>query len=114
MKRNQNAIRVLCNCNNREEAEEIGNAVLDGRIASCFDIFPRELTTYFWPPKTGKKESAKGALLVIESLVEHYEKIADLIKSLHSDELPFVGYIKIEGLSQKYLDWIKGETEVAK
>ena len=102
-------IWVLCNCNSREEAEEIGRSVLDKRLASCFDIFKRKLAVYFWPPKSGKKEEAKGALLVIETFEEKYSKISSQIKSLYSDQLPFIAYIKLEGISKEYLEWMKGE-----
>jgi uncharacterized protein involved in tolerance to divalent cations len=31
------------------------------------------------------------------------------VKSLHSDELPFISYIKLNGLSPELLSWIKDE-----
>jgi len=102
-------IWVLVNCNSSEEAKSIGGHVLKERLGSCFDIFPRELATYFWPPKSGKTESAKGALLIIETFESRYEKLHTLIKKLHSDELPFIGYVKIEGTEKAYQDWMKGE-----
>ncbi|KKS78584.1 MAG: hypothetical protein UV52_C0034G0001, partial [Parcubacteria group bacterium GW2011_GWD1_42_9] len=57
-------IWVLVNCNSLAEAKNIGGACLQARLASCFDIFKRELTQYFWPPRSGKTESARGALLI--------------------------------------------------
>jgi periplasmic divalent cation tolerance protein len=103
------AVWVLCNCNSREEAEKIGHAVLDKRLVSCFDVFKRKLAVYFWPPKSGKKEEAKGAMLILETFEEKYSEISSLIKSLHSDKLPFISYIKLEGVSEEYIDWMKGE-----
>jgi periplasmic divalent cation tolerance protein len=109
--RSGSAIWILCNCNSREEAKRIGEEILEARLGSCFDIFPRKLTNYFWPPQAGKIEEGKGALLVITTLESRFEKTAALIEKIHSDDTPFVGYIIIQGLSQKYLDWLQGEVE---
>ena len=102
-------IWVLVNCNADEEGEKIGRAILGKRLSSCFDIFPRKLTEYFWPPKSGKIEKAGGCLLVIETLIDKYQAVTKQVKRLHSDKLPFIGFVEIKGVSQKYFDWLKGE-----
>ena len=102
-------IWVLVNCNNAEEATGIGDKVLEKRLGSCYDIFSRELTKYFWPPKSKKIESAKGALLIIETFEKKYEQLRPFVEKLHSDELPFIGFVRIEGTGDAYKEWIKGE-----
>lgn len=104
-----NPIWVLVNCTNFQEAKEIGDIILEKRLASCYDIILRELSTYFWPPKSGKRESGKGSLLILETLDSKYLEIRELVKKLHSDELPFIGFIKIEGTENSYREWIEGE-----
>ena len=99
---------VLVNCNSLSEAKMIGRACLQVRLASCFDVFKRELTQYFWPPKTGKVEQAGGALLVLETMPAYVSKLKKLIKSKHSDKLPFIGSLKIE-VEPVFARWIKGE-----
>src|SRR3989344_1560593 len=100
---------VFVNCNTIQEAHEVGDKVLQIRLGSCFDIFERNLTTYFWPPKTGKKETGTGALLIIETLEEKFDEVRSFVKSVHSDELPFIGYIEVKGTEDAYKKWIKGE-----
>ena len=102
-------IWVLVNCNNSKEAKNIGETILGKRLGVCFEIIPRELTTYFWPPKSGKLEEARGSLLIIETFEEKYLSIKKKIEKLHSDKLSFIGYIAIQGTDQKYQDWIKEE-----
>lgn len=102
-------IWILVNCNSIRQAHEIGDKVLGKRLGTCFDIFERNLTTYFWPPKSGKKETATGALLIIETMEKKYKKIHSFVKNIHSDELPFIGYIGIKGTEDAYNDWMKGE-----
>lgn len=51
----------------------------------------------------------KGATLILETFQEKYKAIAREVKKLHSDKLPFIGYIEIKGVAKEYVDWIKGE-----
>ena len=103
-------IWVLVNCNTVKEATDIGNKSLEERSAACFDIFPRLLARYFWPPKSGKIETAKGCLLVIETLPKNFKKTERIVKKMHSDELPFIGSINIDNVGARYMKWLRGET----
>ena len=103
------AIWVLVNCNSAKEAEKIGRKILRKRFCSCFDIIPRYLACYFWPPKSGKIEKAKGATLILETFKEKYNLIKKEAKKLHSDKLPFIGFIEIKGLDEKYINWMREE-----
>jgi uncharacterized protein involved in tolerance to divalent cations len=103
------AIWVLINCNSKKEAEEIGRKILKKRYCSCFDIIPRYLAMYYWPPKSGRLEKSKGATLILETFKEKYNLIKKEIKKIHSDRMPFIGYIEIKGLDKDYIGWIKNE-----
>lgn len=92
-----------------EEGKKIGKSILQKRLAACFDTFERKLTQYFWPPKSGKIETTSGCILIIETLENKYKEVAKIVKSLHSDQLPFIGYIEIKGVSNQYLNWLQGE-----
>jgi len=102
-------IWILVNCNSDDEGKRIGRVILKKRLAGCFDIFPRKLAEYFWPPKSGKVEKARGCLLVIETLENKYKEVAKEVKRLHGDQLPFIGYIEIKGVGGTYLNWLEGE-----
>ena len=102
-------IWILVNCNSLKEAKLIGREILKKRICSCFDIFPRYLTSYYWPPKSGKIETSKGATLILETFKNKYNSSVKEVKKLHSDKLPFIGYIEIKGISKDYINWMKGE-----
>jgi len=105
-----NPIWVLCNCNSEEEAEKIGNELVDTRAVACFDVLEREVSGYFWPPKANKKEKVEdGGLLVLTTFEEKYAGVVESIRKIHSDKVPFISYIKLEGLNPDYLDWMKSE-----
>jgi len=102
-------IWVLVNCNSINEARKIGNKVLEKRLAACFDVLSRNFTSYFWPPKSNKKEKGKGALLILETTLNKYKKIKSEVEKIHSDKLPFIGHVEIKGTDIKYQKWLKEE-----
>lgn len=100
---------VLVNCNTSKEAQRIGKKALHERLTPCFDIIPRQATYYFWPPKTSTIETAKGCLLVMETLQKHFKALERLVKKLHNDTLPFIGSVEINNVHPHYMKWLKGE-----
>lgn len=101
-------IWVLVSCSNVKEADNIGRGILEERFASCFDIFSRYKTQYFWPPKTNRIETGRGCILILETLPKYFRKIEKLVKEMHGDELPFIASMEISVRSD-YVNWMKGE-----
>ncbi len=110
---NSNITWIVVSCPSVEEATTIGQAVLEARLASCFDIVPRLLARSFWPPRRGTTEDASGALLIIETFEEAFRAVERLVYSLHSDTLPFVGALKMERVRPDYAAWMRGEISPA-
>lgn len=100
---------IIVNCNNVKEADQIGKTILQQRLAACFEIIPRLLTRYFWPPKSGTIEKAKGCILILETLPFCKKNIEKYVKKLHSDRVPFIGTITIQNVRPEYAIWLKGE-----
>lgn len=99
---------VVVNCVSLRQADQLGTALLKQRLASCLDIFPRAKTAYFWPPKSGKIESAKGAMLVLDTLPTKVSAVRKLVKKMHSDTLPFIGSFAIN-VEPAYYKWVVSE-----
>jgi len=102
-------IWILVNCNSLKEAKLIGREILKKRLTSCFDIIHRQLSFYYWPPKSGKIETSKGAILILETFKNKYNPAVKEIKKLHSDKLPFIGFIEIKGTSKDFINWMREE-----
>lgn len=102
-------IWVLVNYNSIKEANLIGTKILKKRLCSCFDIIPRKLAAYYWPPKSGEIETSRGATLILETFKGKYKSIGKEVKKLHSDKLPFIGFLEIKGIAKDYINWMKGE-----
>ncbi|MBI2483113.1 divalent-cation tolerance protein CutA [Candidatus Uhrbacteria bacterium] len=101
-------IWVLVSCQTEREARQIGKAVLAQRLAACAKSLDQEDTWYFWPARAAHlTHQDGGALLVLETLAPKYRAIAALVRKLHSDKLPSVGYLEIKGTSKELLAWIR-------
>ncbi len=100
---------VIVNCNSKKEAHTIGTALLKKRLVACFDVIPEREAVYFWPPKSGKIEKIKGSMLLCVSLPKKYKKIQAQVHAMHSDEVPFVGALVIDGVNKDYVRWLVGE-----
>lgn len=115
-------IWVVVNTNSTKEADKIGLACLKRRLCACYGIIPRIKSVYYWPPrlagqkgrlasapKTSKIEKSKGPLLTLETLPKHYNQIIKLVKSLHSDKVPFIGQWEMENVEKVFYYWLKRE-----
>ena len=104
-------IWVLVNTNSKAEGDKIGRAVLKQRLCACYGLYKKFGSTYFWPPRSGKLETNTGPLLVLETVPKHYRHIVKLVRELHSDRVPFIGFIEIKGVQADFYNWLKSEVK---
>lgn len=113
-------IWIVVNTNSVKEADRIGMAVLKKRLCACFGIIPRVKSVYYWPPastrrlrrgepKSSKLEISRGPLLTLETLPRHYSAITKLVKSLHSDKVPFIAQWEMENVEKSFYKWLTNE-----
>ena len=95
---------VLTTAGSQEEARKIAQSLVETQLAVCVNIVPQIESVYRWQ---GKVETANEWLLVIKTLNTNFSQVCDLIKKLHSYELPECIKLEISGGSQEYLQWIK-------
>jgi len=95
----------------REEAEGIAHALLEEKKAACVNIIP-EISSLFW--WEGKLETQSESLLVVKTRTASLPDVIELVKSVHSYEVPEIIALPITGGNRAYLDWISqmGETGV--
>jgi len=95
---------VLTTVGNREEAEKIANALVEAELAACVNIVGPIRSLYRWK---GKVENAEEFLLVVKTLAPAYDDVEEVIRELHSYELPECIAIRVEKGSEPYLEWIE-------
>ena len=101
-------IVVLVTARDKKEALRIAQALLKERLAACVNIVDR-VSSFFWWDK--KIDSAEEVLLVIKAEERSFKQIENLVKSLHSYEVPEIIAFPVAYGSKEYLSWISESTK---
>ncbi|HZY31576.1 MAG TPA: divalent-cation tolerance protein CutA [Candidatus Methylomirabilis sp.] len=96
-------IVVLITTSSVIEAEAIGRALVEERVAACVNIIPGLRSLFRWE---GKIEEQEETLMLVKSRGECLPSILEAVKRLHSYTVPEVIALPILGGSPDYLAWI--------
>jgi len=94
---------VLTTASSSDEARKIARALVERRLAACVNILPQIESVYRWK---GEVEEAQEWLLIIKTTAAGFERVRDVIRELHSYELPECVCVSIEDGGPEYLEWI--------
>lgn len=108
MMKESGEIVVFVTASAEEEAHRIAELLLNQRKASCINIVPRVDSLFWWQ---GKLDSARESLLIIKTAASLLPEIIELVKSVHSYEVPEIIAMPIAGGNEDYLKWIDGEVK---
>jgi periplasmic divalent cation tolerance protein len=99
-----NQIVVLVTCGSSKEAEEIGRALVERKLAACANILRSPVRSiYRWKNKV---ELANEVLMILKSSRSRFAALDRAIRGLHSYDLPEIVALPITKGSRGYLDWI--------
>jgi periplasmic divalent cation tolerance protein len=96
-------IAIFVTAPSKKEAETIARRLLKKRLVACVNIL-EGIESFFWWQK--KIDTAKEALLIVKSTKTKFNKIAKLVKSLHSYEVPEIIALPVIAGNKDYLGWI--------
>ena len=96
-------IVVLITTSSLDEAQAIGRALVEERLAACVNISGSLRSIFRWQ---GKIEEQEEALMVVKSRAELLPSIIEAVKRLHSYTVPEVIALPIVAGSPDYLAWI--------
>jgi periplasmic divalent cation tolerance protein len=103
----QNFIVILVTAANRAEAEQIGQSLVEKKLAACCNIVEPIFSIFHWEGKTCQ---ANEVLLIIKSVKNRFDAIVAEVKKLHSYTTPEIIALPIVSGSGDYLNWIETET----
>jgi periplasmic divalent cation tolerance protein len=95
---------VLTTTPNVEEAETLAEKIVAEKLAGCAQILPVRKSFYFWEGEVRKEPEH---LLLIKTLPEKYEELANFIRSNHSYIEPEIVALSAEKVSESYLGWME-------
>jgi periplasmic divalent cation tolerance protein len=99
---------ILSTTGSREEARKIARALVERKLAACVNIVGPIESVYRWK---GAVETSEEFLLIVKTKGAASERVRDLIRTLHSYELPECVELAIEDGLPQYLEWIGESVE---
>ncbi len=106
--REPNSVAIFVTTGSEEEARALAQLLLSHRKAACVNIVPKVDSLFWWQ---GELDSAQESLLIIKTRASLLPEVVELVKGVHSYEVPEVIAIPIIGGNEDYLRWIEGEVE---
>ncbi len=94
---------VLVTAGSTREAEAIGRALVEDRLAACVNISAGVRSLFRWQ---GAIEDQEEVLLLVKSRGDLVPSIVQAVKRLHSYTVPEVIALPILAGSPSYLAWI--------
>ena len=96
-------IIVLVTASSREEAEKIVQRLLEEKLIACANIISPLHSLFWWQ---GKIDQAQEHLILMKTRRDLFEKLTEIVKSLHSYTVPEIIAIPIIEGSADYLAWL--------
>jgi periplasmic divalent cation tolerance protein len=96
-------LQVLTTVGSEEEAERLGAALVERRLAACVQVVGPISSHYRWQ---GKVERSREWQCLAKTTADRYAEVEAAIAELHSYEEPEIVATPIVAGSAGYLEWI--------
>lgn len=103
------ALLVMVSCQDKDQAERIGELILKKKLAACVQIIRNADSVFLWPPKKNQLDYADEAILMIKTLDEKWTKLEKEILAAHTYENPEIIGIPMSHVTKNYLAWLVSE-----
>lgn len=100
-------VLVYTTAENENGAKRMGRTLIEKKLAACVNIIPGMKSIYRWK---GKIEKGDECIMLVKTLERNVNRITEVIKDMHSYELPCILVIPIIDGLKEYLDYIRSET----
>ena len=104
------AVFAYVTTRDRDEAQRIGRAQVESRLAACVNILDGMQSIYRWE---GKLEEAAESVLLVKTDASRTQAVVETIKAMHSYACPCVAVWPLTGGNPEYLEWIRKESSDA-
>jgi len=106
----ERAVFVYTTCASIVEAERIGRALVERRLAACVNILPGMVSYYWWQ---NALERGEEVVMIVKTRASLAEAVRAAVREMHSYTTPAILVIPIESVDPDYHAWIVGETAAA-
>ncbi|MFP4392250.1 MAG: divalent-cation tolerance protein CutA [Desulfohalobiaceae bacterium] len=102
------AVLVYMTAKDRQEAEKVGQALVEARLAACVNILDNMQSMFWWQ---GGAQSEQETVLLAKTRVRLVSRLNAKVKEVHSYDCPCVVAVPIIDGNPEFLSWIREETE---
>lgn len=99
-------IQVSTTAASLEDAQRMGRALVERRLAACAQVSGPITSHYRW---NNQLESSQEWICTLKTDRAHYDAIEEAIREMHSYELPEIIAVPILAGSRGYLAWLAAE-----
>jgi periplasmic divalent cation tolerance protein len=99
---------VYMTAGSKAEAQKIGNALVEGRLAACVNILDNMQSIYRWNERI---QQDTEVVLIAKTTDNLVSALIDQVKSLHSYDCPCIVSLPISNGYPPFLDWVQQEVK---
>ncbi len=99
---------VTTSIDQEDGAHKLAELVLEKRLAACVQILPPVTSRYWWK---GQIASDREYLLNMKSDRKLFDRLAAVIRSVHSYEVPEIVATAVVEIDKEYAIWMKEELD---
>ena len=92
-------------------ARKIAATALAARLVACANLMQKIESHYWWQ---GQLESSTEVLIVFKTRVDRLDELRECVLANHPYQTPEFIFLKVDGGSEKYLNWITESVQPAK
>ncbi len=96
-------VQAITATDSRATARRIASALVDRRLAACFQIIGPIESTYRWQ---GRVETSREWLCLIKTTRARLREVVVTVEMLHPYDTPEIIALPIDAGSRRYLDWL--------
>ncbi|MBW2526443.1 MAG: divalent-cation tolerance protein CutA [Deltaproteobacteria bacterium] len=94
---------VFITTDGEEEGQRVAKALLEAKVVACVNVIPQVSSRFWWE---GKLDSAEESLLVAKTRRSALERVGEVVREVHSYDVPEIIALPIVWGSASYLEWI--------
>ncbi len=99
---------IYMTAGSKEEARNVGKALVESKLAACVNIIDGMNSLYMWK---GKLQDDREVVLIAKTAENRVQDLIAKVKSVHSYDCPCILSIPVEGGNQDFVDWIINEVK---
>ncbi|HEY8855030.1 MAG TPA: divalent-cation tolerance protein CutA [Candidatus Dormibacteraeota bacterium] len=109
-KSSERPVLILVTAGGRNDAERLGEGLVEGRLAACCSVIPTVRSFYY---EDGQLKREHESLLLIKTVESRAQAVQEYVRANHSYEVPEILQVAIESGSPAYIQWLADQVSVA-